>query len=211
MSVRKVGGIGTRKDGAGGESANLGEGAKFITVNVYSDDGNTADLTITKGDAVCMENPGTTNSHLTIGGATVQVVTHFGFGNVARLTDAAGRSAAIAGALGTIADAAFTFGIAAETVTISKDTSKEISVQVWGRCNNVNVAGTVAIGERLAAETAGADSSIGRLQDTDTLIGAALVADIREASDVAIVGIALSAASSNKSDVWLLDPLQLAN
>tara|TARA_R100001510_G_C7640198_1_gene197902 strand:+ start:415 stop:1059 length:645 start_codon:yes stop_codon:yes gene_type:complete len=214
MSIRKVGGIGTRKDGSGGFKANLGEGAKFITVNVFADDGmSDSSYEIKKGDAVCLENRGTAAAHLTIGGSAVHVVDHFGFSNVARLLDAAGQNTAgnQAGATGSIADAAFCIGIAAETKTISKDTSELLSVQVWGQCEGVNVRTSTAIGERLVAETAAAVSSIGRLQNTDTLIGGNTQADIRELADVAIVGVALSAESSNTCTVWLLDPLQLAN
>ena len=211
MSVRKVGGIGTRKDGSGGETANLGEVAKFITVNVYSDDGNSADITYSKGDLLCFENSGTSAAHLTIGGTATNVVTHFGFSNIARKADAAGRGAATAGATGTAADLAFCFGVCAETKVVAKDTSALISVQVYGKCENVNVASSVGIGERLVAETAAADSSVGRLQDTDTLIGGNAEADIEEMADAAVVGVALTAASSNKATVWLLDPFNLAN
>ena len=211
MSVRKVGGIGTRKDGSGGQTANLGETSRFINVFVFSDDGNSSDITFNKGDALCLENAGTAAAHLTINGSATNVVTHFGFSNVARKVDAAGRGASLAGATGSAAELAFCFGICAETKTVSADTSEYISVQVYGRCEDVNVASTVAIGERLVAETAAADSSVGRLQDTDTLIGGNAEADIEEMADAAVVGIALSAASSNKATVWLLDPLGLSS
>ena len=211
MSVRKVGGIGTRKDGSGGFSANLGEAARFITMNVYSDDGNTADITYNKGDLLCFEHAGTSNAHLTINGTATNVVTHFGFSNVARKADAAGRGAATAGATGTATDLAFCFGVCAETKVVKADTSETISVQVYGKAEGVNVASTVAIGERLIAETAAADSSVGRLNDTDEQIDGGDEADIEEMADAAVVGVALSAASSNTATVWLLDPFKLSS
>jgi vacuolar-type H+-ATPase subunit B/Vma2 len=106
---------------------------------------------------------------------------------------------------------AFCFGVCAETVTVTKDTSQLISVQVYGKCEGVNVASTVAIGERLIAETAAADSSVGRLNDTDEQIDSNAEADIEEMADAAVVGVALSDASSNTATVWLLDPFGLSS
>lgn len=215
MGIRKVGGIGTRKGPNGAaDVANLGESAKFISCYVYCDDGHTASYTINKGDALVMESAATAARHVSIAGVATDVLTYFGFSGVARPLDFHGRvstSNGLGGAIGAATDLPFVFGIAAETVTVAADSFQLISVQVWGLCEDVNVASGVAIGERLVAETADADSSVGRLQDIDGLVDGTAAGDIEELGEAAIVGIALSAASSNKADVWLLDPLQLAN
>ena len=215
MSIRKVGGIGTRKDGSGGFKANLGEGAKFITLECYAAD-NMADSSykIKKGDAVVLEYNTGTGYQITIGSTQTNVLDHFGFANVGRLLDAAGRntSGAQAGATGTAADLSFIAGIAAETKTISKDKNELISVQVWGRCEGVNVESSVAVGDRLVGSDAAANTSIGRLVEVDTVFGGSYAqAEQITGADAAPVGLALTAASSNTCTVWLLDPLQLAN
>lgn len=210
--IKKLGGIGTRKDGSGQEVANLDEVAKFIDVYCYADDGMTdASYTISAGDAVVMEYKTGSGYEISVSGLATSVVSEFGYFNVARLLDAAGQntSGSQAGATGTSADIAFVAGIASETVTINKDSFEKVRIQVYGKCENVNVNPNVVLGERLVAETAADPSSIGRLQDIDSLVANNNTADIQELGEAAIVGIALTAASSNKCTVWLLDPLGL--
>jgi|TARA_R100000084_G_scaffold94389_2_gene48156 hypothetical protein len=211
--IKRLGGIGTRGFGTN-NTKNTEQVARFVDIFCYADDGMTdASYTISKGDAVVVEYLTGAGYQISVDGTATNVVSELGYFNVGRLLDAAGRNATgvQAGATGTAADIAFVAGIAAETVTIARDGFEKVTIQVYGLCEGVNVNGNVAVGERVVAETAAADASIGRLQDVDTLVGGSAQADIQELGEAAIVGIALTAASSNTATIWLLDPLGLAS
>ena len=212
MSVKKVDGFGVRKLGQTTQ-ANVQDDKRFIRVFAYADDGMAdASYTINKGDALCMEYVTGAGYQISVDGTATDVVSHFGYMNVCRKVDAAGQAATgtEAGAQGTAADMAFCFGVAAETVTINRDDAQLILCQVRGIADDVNVAASVGVGERLSAGNKDTTNDIGRLSDTDKQIDGNAQGDIQELADSAIVGIALTAAASNKAKVYLLDPLQLA-
>lgn len=85
------------------------------------------------------------------------------------------------------------------------DTEQVIKIQVLGPVTDVNVASGVAIGDKLVAT-----STAGRLDDTTTTIPATInEANIEAMLTYTVVGIAFSAESGNKANVYLLNPLSL--
>jgi hypothetical protein len=121
MSVSKIDGIGTRKDGSGGETANFSQGNKrFIRVGMYRDK-DLAALTAEKGNVVSIEvNTGSPHEIL-VNGVATDAVTYIGIGNMVKIADH-----------GTALDEALCIGVLAEDVTISAGEYKFVSVQVSG-------------------------------------------------------------------------------
>ena len=87
MSVYKVDGIGTRKDGSGGFQANFSEGNKrFIRVGMYRDK-DLADLTAEKGNVVSIEVNSGSPHELLINGAATDARDYIGLGNMVKIAD----------------------------------------------------------------------------------------------------------------------------
>lgn len=90
----------------------------------------------------------------------------------------------------------FVFGIAAETTTAAGD----VKIQTAGKFLEANVASTVGIGEKLVAS-----STDGRAQDQAQLHTTPNAAELVTTATYAVAAVALTAASSNKSDVLIID------
>ena len=85
------------------------------------------------------------------------------------------------------------------------DTEQIIKIQVLGPVTDVNVASSVAIGDKLVATAVA-----GRLDDTTTTIPSTInEANIEAMLTYTVVGIAYSVEASNKANVYLLNPLGL--
>lgn len=98
-------------------------------------------------------------------------------------------------------------GVALEAWDTESDTVEQvIKIQVLGPVTDVNVATGVAIGDKLVAT-----STAGRLDDTDTIVGATVnQAAVQGILRYTVVGIAYTAEDSdNKADVYLVNPLGL--
>ena len=90
----------------------------------------------------------------------------------------------------------FVFGIVTETTTAAG----YVKIQTAGKFSDANVASTVAIGEKLVAS-----STDGRAQDQAQLHGTPNAAELVTTATYAVAAVALTAASSNKSDVLIID------
>ena len=90
----------------------------------------------------------------------------------------------------------FMFGIATETLTAAGS----LKIQTAGKYESANVASTVAIGEKLVAS-----STDGRAQDQAQLHGTPNAAELVTTLTYSVAAVALTAASSNKSDVLIID------
>ena len=154
MSVSKIDGIGTRKNGSGGFLANRSQGnARFVRLF--------AKETLAKGDCVCFDIDSTIDSTDS---------TDYGYGNIVEKADR-----------DTLA-LTQVIGVAAEAVTVSADDVtnaawKPVLIQVSGRCDFVkvedNIGGTYtpAAGDLLvASSTAGSAQK----KDVETLHDVAL-------------------------------------
>ena len=177
MSVSKVDGIGTRKDGAGGFSINTSaHPKKIIRLIGFSTDGAAA-VTYTKGDAVALQ----------IASATVNgtnILTSFGVGNVVKLA--------------TELTELLSVGIVTETVTATYNSTSAkgseiiVPVQVSGKFVDANVATATSVGLQLFPSATDGRLAINASSDADTNKALA---------------IALEDATSNTCDVILLNPL----
>ena len=132
MTVYKVDGIGTRKDGSGGEVANRNEGAKFIRLFVTE--------TVAKGNCVAFD------INAALDGTDS---TDYGYGNLVSLANSGTQTQRQV------------VGIAAEAVTMSADDItnkawKMCDIQIEGRCDFAIAtnAGATAPGELVVASSA---------------------------------------------------------
>lgn len=176
-TVEKIDGLAS---GPQGSEQVFASRKKFISLNAYADDG--ADVTYTKGDAVAIETNTGAGYEITVAGVATNAATYFGVGNMAILADSAKGS-----------HDGLTFGVVAETVTISAGKWQPISIQVAGIAS-CNVDGSVAAGDKLNIS-----STAGRLE-------------LMSSEDVDVthaVAIALEADTANFADCYLLNPLQL--
>ena len=90
----------------------------------------------------------------------------------------------------------FVFGIATETLT----EAGLLKIQTAGKFSAANVAATVGIGEKLVAS-----STDGRAQDQAQLHTTPTAAELVTTLTYAVAAVALTAASSNQSDVLIID------
>jgi hypothetical protein len=164
MSVYKVDGIGTRKDGSGEETANRAQGnAKFVTLYAYE--------TIAKGAcvawAIVVALDGTDG-------------TDYGYGNIIMNADSAEQTNAQA------------IGVAAEAVTMSAAavTAKawaEIKVQVSGRCDFVIGDGSLTPGLGCVPSTTEGQAENYANSDTDIPFGIALTAGSASTANAQVI------------------------
>jgi len=118
MTVYKVDGIGTRKDGSGGEVANFSEGNKrFIRIGMYVDQGG-SDSDFKKGDAVAIEIG---SGDIIINGVNTAAKDYIGLGNMVVLADS-----------DTADHRGLCIGVLGEDVSIAAGEYKYVSVQVSG-------------------------------------------------------------------------------
>lgn len=180
--VQRIDGVGTRRDSSGNELANLPEREQSIRLFAYANKTGGA-VTITAGDALALEyRVGKNITDPDNPSSSKGAVAHFGFSNVVV-------------PLTTDNDVEkFACGIAKETVTIADGDFAIIDIQVAGKFENANVVTGTAVGTVLSAS-----GTAGRLDDT-------------AGDQVAQMPLALclEAASSNLADVYLLDPMNLA-
>ena len=177
MSVSKIDGIGTRKDGSGGESVNTSvHPKKIIRMMGFSTDGAAA-VTYTKGDAVALQ----------IASATVNgtdILTTYGIGNVVKLA--------------TDLTELLCLGVVTETAeakynsTSAKGSEVIVSVQISGVFEKANVTTSTSVGLQLFPS--GTD---GRL-----ILSASSDPDTNKP-----LAIALANAASNSCKIILLNPL----
>ena len=188
--VRKVDGFGVRRNATDAEVANFDDMQKFIAVYAYADDGMTdSSYTITKGDLLCFEHNAGAGYQITYNGTTTSVASLMG-NNMAfcRITDPDGTNTGgnQTGATGDKDDVAFAFGLAAETVTIQKDSYQLISVQVagiFGDTSNATGSGaktlsSVVKGDLLFCNSiTGGTANQGELASQDSFVAAATTGD----------------------------------
>ena len=177
MSVSKIDGIGTRKDGAGGESVNTSvHPKKIIRMIGFSTDSGAA-VTYTKGDAVALQ----------IAAANVNgtdILTTYGKGNVVKLA--------------TELTELLCVGIVTETVTATYNSTSTkgsdviVPVQVSGVFENANVTTSSCSGLQLFPS-----ATDGRL----------VLITSSDADTNKPLAIALEDATSDTADVILLNPL----
>jgi len=180
--VQRIDGVGTRRDSSGNELANLPEREQSIRLFAYAHKTGGA-VTITAGDALALEYRSAKNiTDPDNPSSSKGAVAHFGFSNV------------VVPLITTDELEKFPCGIAKETVTIADGDFAIIDIQVAGKFENANVASGLAVGKKVFAS-----GTAGRLDAT--------AADIDEQTCLAV---ALEAESSNKADVYLLDPMNLA-
>jgi len=180
--VQRIDGVGTRRDLSGNEQVNLPEREQSVRLFAYAHKTGGA-VTITKGDALALEYR--TDQNITDPdnpSSSKGVLAHLGFSNVVVLL------------VTTNEEEKFACGIAKETITIADGDFAIIDVQVAGKFENANVVTATAIGKSLSAS-----GTAGRLDDT-------------AGDQVASMKLALSLeeAASNKADIYLLDPMNLA-
>jgi hypothetical protein len=184
MTVYKVDGIGTRKDGSGGEVANFSEGNKrFIRINVYADDG--AAVTYTKGDAIAIEVNSGSGREITINGVATNAFDYLGIGNMATKAESGGANSSDA----------LCIGVIDETVTVAAGEFLPVSVQVSGIAS-CNVHADTVAGDRLSIA---ASSVAGQLKYAASGVY----------EDDVIVAVALEADTANFANCILLNPLGL--
>ena len=177
MSVIKIDGIGTRKNGTGGESINTSvHPKKIITMIGFSTDGAAA-VTYTKGDAVALQIA------TALVGAT-DILTTFGVGNAVKLA--------------TELTELLCVGIVTETVTATYNSASALGshvivpVQVSGRFVDANVATGTTVGLQMFPTATDGRLALNAGSDADTHKPLA---------------IALENATSNTCDIILLNPL----
>jgi len=147
MSVYKVDGIGTRKDGAGGESSNFSEGnVKVVRLVGFAADSG-GDVTYTKGDVVALQR-----AAATVGGS--DVIGQFGIANVVKLAAAATELLCV--------------GVCTETVTVKDGTTDIIAVQVAGTFVNANVATASTAGLQIFPSGTAGRGALNASSDADT-------------------------------------------
>ena len=178
MSVYKVDGIGTRKDGSGGQTANLGEGnIRIIRMIGFSADSSAA-VTYTKGDLVALQL-----ASATVNGSNV--VDAFGKSNVIKKASSGTEVACV--------------GVVAETVTAtynsdsSKGSTVIVPVQISGIFIDANVATGSTSGKLLFPSSTSGRGALEGSADPDTHKAYAI--GVKDAAD-------------NKGDILLLNPLQ---
>ena len=164
MSVYKKDGIGTRKDGAGGESVNRSQGnAKFVTLYAVE--------TITKGSCVAWD------INTAIDGTDS---TDHGYGNI------------VANANSGTATQAQVIGVAAEAVTMSADevtakSWKSILIQVSGRCDFVIGDGSLTPGLGCVASTTDGRAENVASSETAAQFGISLTAGTSATADAQVI------------------------
>ena len=196
MSVSKVDGIGTRKNGSGGSTANTESRTKFVRMALYVDQGG-SNTTFEPGDPLAIEIATGSGYEIVIEGANTNAATYLGIGNMAVSADK-NRSGG--------SDDALTFGVIAETVTVKAGTFEFVNIQVEGIAF-VGCASGVAVGDKLV------------ISDTERECEKASAADNDASSELAI---ALEAAVANASQspvqtataahtckAYLLNPLRM--
>ena len=185
MSVSKVDGIGTRKDGTGGEDANLSQGNKRIIrmIGFCADSGSS--VTYTKGDTVALQL-----STATVNGSNV--IEKNGAANVIKLATDLTETAPV--------------GIVTETVTATisgtTGTTVIVPVQISGVFASANVATHSAIGEILFCT-----ATDGRISG-HTAASLTAIVDVHKPVAICLgTSNGTAAAASNLSDVLLLNPM----
>tara|TARA_Y100000114_G_scaffold72390_1_gene66360 strand:+ start:16784 stop:17359 length:576 start_codon:yes stop_codon:yes gene_type:complete len=173
MTVYKVDGIGTRKDGSGGEVANFSEGNKrFIRIGMYRDKDLSA-LVAEKGNVVSIEvNTGSPHEIL-INGAAVNAADYIGLGNMVKIADH-----------GTALDEAYCIGVLAEDVSIAAGEYKFVSVQVSGVAT-VHTDGNATKGAYLVLDASQAGcltDTAADASDTHAVLAIALADDAADTS-----------------------------
>ena len=177
MSVSKIDGIGTRKDGAGGESINTSVHPKKIIRMIGFCADSSAAVTYTKGDAVALQI-----ASATVNGANI--LTSFGVGNVVKLA--------------TETTELLCVGVVAETATATYNSASAkgseviVQVQVSGVFENANVTTSSCVGLQLFPSATDGRLVLDAGSDPDTNKPLA---------------IALENATSNAADIILLNPL----
>ena len=179
--IGRIEGFGTRRNLSGTEVVNLQERAQSCRLIVYADQGGSA-VTFTKGDALALEYRTGSGKQILKDGVATDAVSEFGFSNVALQLSTADH----------LED--FACGIITETVTVAAGDYAIVDVQVAGKFESANVDSGVALANVLTAS-----GTAGRLAATS----GDQMAQMK-------LAIALAAASSNKADIYLLDPFNLA-
>jgi len=192
MSVAKIDGIGTRKDGSGGETANFESRKKFVRLYLYVDDGG-ASTTHKKGDFVAIETNTGSGYQITVNGTATNAATYWGIGNACVIANSGGTS-----------HDALICGVLAEEVTVGVGQWKAVSVQVEGLAY-VATDGSVAIGDKCVLDnSAGAcRTATSADNDADSEICIALETDDTDANN------GTSTTSGTSAQALLLNPLRL--
>tara|TARA_R100001509_G_scaffold139276_1_gene93650 strand:+ start:639 stop:1160 length:522 start_codon:yes stop_codon:yes gene_type:complete len=147
MTVYKVDGIGTRKNGSGGETANFSEGnVKIIRLVGFAADSG-GNVTYTKGDVVALQR-----AAATVDGS--DVIGQYGIANVIKLAGAATELLCV--------------GVVTETVTVAEGTTDIIAVQVAGVFENANVATASTAGLQIFPSGTAGRGAINASSDPDT-------------------------------------------
>lgn len=179
--IGRIDGVGTRRNASGTEVVNLHERAQFCRLFIYVDDGG-SQTTFSKGDALALEYRSGSGYQITKEGVATNAIEEFGFGNVAVQL------------ITTDELEKFACGVMAETITVGVGEYAIAKVQVAGKFEEANVVTATAIGKSL-----GASATAGRLDDT----AGDQIAQMK-------LAVCLEAAASNKADIYLLDPFNLA-
>tara|TARA_R100001082_G_scaffold16669_2_gene8388 strand:+ start:11601 stop:12182 length:582 start_codon:yes stop_codon:yes gene_type:complete len=193
MSVSKIDGIGTRKDGSGGETANFEQRRKFARLFLYVDDGG-AETTHKKGDWVAIETNTGSGYQITVNGVATNAATYWGLGNACVLAD-----------MDSTSHDAFTCGVLAEEVTIKVGQWQAVSVQVEGIAY-VATDGNVAIGDKctISSDAGAVEPGVSAGEnDAGTIVCIALETDDTDANN------GTSTTSGTSAQAILLNPLQL--
>jgi hypothetical protein len=193
MSVAKIDGIGTRKDGSGGETANFESRAKFTRLYLYVDSGGSK-TAHKKGDWVAIETNTGNGFHVLVNGVDTNAATYWGLGNACVLAD-----------MDVASHDAFTCGVLAEAVTVQKGQWKAVSVQIEGVAY-VATDGAVAIGDKctISSDAGAVEPGItAGEQDAGTIVCIALETDDTDANN------GTSTTAGYSAQAILVNPLQL--
>lgn len=193
MSVAKIDGIGTRKNGTGGFTANVESRAKFTRLYLYVDDGGT-ETTHKKGDWVAIETNTGAGYQVTVAGTATNAATYWGLGNACVLAD-----------MDSTSHDAFTCGVLAEEVVVGVGKWAAVSVQIAGVAY-VATDGNVAIGDKctISSDAGAVEPGItAGEQDAGTIVCIALETDDTDANN------GTSTTSGTSARAILVNPLQL--
>lgn len=196
MSVSKVDGIGTRKDGSGGATANFESRSKFVRIALYVDRGG-SNTDFFPGDPLAIELATGSGYELLINGSATSAATYLGIGNMAVSADK-NRSGG--------SDDALTFGVLSEAVTVKAGNYEIVNVQVEGIAF-VGCAAAVAAGDKLVISNTERECEKAGTGDNDASseLAIALEAAVANASQ----SPKQSAVAGHTCKAYLLNPLRM--
>jgi len=196
MSVAKVDGIGTRKDGSGGWTANQEKRAKYVRIGLYVDDAG-AETTYYPGDWLAIEVKTGGGFQVTINGTATDAATYLGLGNMAVGADKNRTSGS---------DDALTFGVLSEQVTIGIGKYKMVTAQVEGVAF-VGCTSGAAAGDKLVISTTALEAEKASAADNDASseLAIALADAVANASQSPVQ----SATAGHTCSALLLNPLRM--